>query len=191
MIIVYGYTDGQVILSTQMFYDGPIPPNGIFDDFLAIPALTQDVTTRSKFSDLINATVPTINASTGFRTVYNHIPMLDYSKSRIDSIIDEVNFWGPMLSAHGPNIFAYVLEPFVPKPSNSRDHVAFPTNLNLQWLSESEDSDGGMNRYTRIMRYYGTPVVDMFGEEGLKKMEATRERVDPHGIMLLTGGFKV
>ena len=38
---------------------------------------------------------------------------------------------------------------------------------------------------------YDVPVVDMYGEEGVKRMEATRERVDPHGVMLLTGGFKV
>ncbi|KAK0224284.1 FAD dependent oxidoreductase [Armillaria fumosa] len=216
IIIVYGYTSGEVILSTQMFYDGAIPPNGIFDDFLAIPALTQDtVMTRSKFSDLINATVPTINASTGLRTVYNHMPMLNYSESSIDDIIDEVNFWGPMLSAHGPNIVAYAIEPFLPSllshastgssayPS-SRDHVAFPTNVNLQWLSESEDDvfhgaarqtaerlgAQGESMYPNYA-IYDTPVVDMFGEEGVKRMEATRKRVDPHGVMMLTGGFKV
>ncbi len=38
-----------------MFYDGPTPPDGIFDDFLAIPALTKDIATRS-FFDLINST---------------------------------------------------------------------------------------------------------------------------------------
>ncbi|PBK85371.1 FAD dependent oxidoreductase [Armillaria gallica] len=214
MIIVYGYTSGQVILSTQMFYDGPDPPDGIFDDFLAIPAFAQDVTTRS-FSELINSTVPTINASTGYRTVYNHIPTLEYSASNIEAVIDEVNFWGPVLSTHGPNVVAYSMEPFLPNllthapagssayPS-SRDHVAFPTNVNLLWLSESEDDtfhDAARRTAERLgaegesiypnYALYGTPVVDMFGEEGVKRMEATRERVDPHGVMMLTGGFKV
>ncbi len=46
-----------------MFYDGPTPPDGIFDDFLAIPALTQDVATRS-FFDLINSTS---NDAAGYR----------------------------------------------------------------------------------------------------------------------------
>ncbi|KAK0184491.1 FAD dependent oxidoreductase [Armillaria mellea] len=214
ILIVYGYTSGQVILSTQMFYDGPTLLDGIFDDFLAIPALAQDITTRS-FSDLINGTVAIMNASTGYRTVYNDIPLLNYSQSSIDSIIDEVTFWGPMLSVHGANIVSYALEPFLPSllthaPAGSsaypgsRDHAAFPTNLNMQWVSESEDSvfhDAAMETAERLgaegeMMYpnyaiYGTPVVDMFGEEGVKRMEATRERVDPHGVMLLTEGFKV
>ncbi len=87
---------------------------------------------------------------------------------------------------------------------SSRDHVAFPTNLNLQWLSESEDDtfhDAARQTAERLggegesiypnYALYGTPVVDMFGEEGVKRMEATRERVDPHGVMMLTGRFKV
>ncbi|KAK0447293.1 FAD dependent oxidoreductase [Armillaria borealis] len=214
MIMVYGYTSGQDILSTRMFYDGPDPPDDIFDDFLAIPALTQEVTTRS-FFDLINSTAATINASTGYRTVYNDIPMLEYSESSIEGIIDEVNFWGPTLSTHGPHVVAYSIEPFLPSllthapagssayPS-SRDHVAFPTNLNMQWLSESEDDvfhDAARQTAERLgaegesiypnYAIYDTPVVDIFGEEGVKRMEATRERADPYGVMLLTGGFKV
>ncbi|PBK85373.1 FAD dependent oxidoreductase [Armillaria gallica] len=208
MIIEYGYTSGQ------MFYDGPIPPDGIFDEFLAIPALALDVTTRS-FFDLINGTVPIVDASTGYRTVYNHIPTLEYSASNIEDVLDELNYWGPTLSAHGAFYVDYAIEPFLPSllthaPAGSsaypgsRDHVAFPTNVNLQWLSESEDSvfhDGARQTVERLSAegesiypnyaIYSTPVVDMFGEEGVKKMEATRQRVDPHGVMMLTGGFKV
>ncbi|SJL13225.1 related to 6-hydroxy-D-nicotine oxidase [Armillaria ostoyae] len=214
ILIIYGYTSGQVYLSTQVFYDGPTPPDGIFDDFLAIPALAQDVTTRS-FFDLINSTVAPINASTGYRTVFNDIPMLEYSESNIEGVIDELNYWGPTLSAHGGFFIGYAFEPFLPSllthapagssayPS-SRDHVVFPTNINMQWLSESEDGvfhDAARKTAERLgaegesiypnYAIYGTPVVDMFGEEGVKRMEATRERVDPFGVMSLTGGFKV
>ncbi|KAK0499173.1 hypothetical protein EDD18DRAFT_1070573 [Armillaria luteobubalina] len=213
ILIIYGYYSGQALLSSQMFYDGPTPPDGIFDDFLAIPALAEDVTTRS-FSDLIHSTFAMINASAGYRTVYNHIPMLEYSESSIDGVIDELNFWGPTLSVHGANFISYVVEPFLPSllshspagssayPS-SRDHVAYPTNLNFQWTSESEDGvfhDAARHSAERLgaegesvypnYAIYGTPVVDMFGE-GVKRMEATRERVDPHDVMLLAGGFKV
>ncbi|KAK0479217.1 FAD dependent oxidoreductase [Armillaria novae-zelandiae] len=202
MIMAYGYTNGQVFLSSTMFYDGPTPLEGVFDDFLAIPALTQDVMTRSKFSDLINATAPTMNATARFWTVYDHIPMLNYSESVIDSIIDEVNFWGPMLSVHGATIISYTVEPFLlsllshaPVGSSaypsSWDHVAFPTNLDFQWILENEDEvfhDAARQTVQRLgaqgksiyLNYviYGTPVVDMFSDEGLKRMKATRKRVD-------------
>ncbi len=51
----------------------------------------------------------------------------------------------------------------------------------------------GMAGAPRYPNYaiFDTPVVDMYGEEGLKRMATTRERVDPDGVMQLTGGFKV
>lgn len=47
-----------------MFYDGPTPPAGIFDDFLAIPYFTKDVKTRP-FLDLVLAAPA--NATGGLR----------------------------------------------------------------------------------------------------------------------------
>ncbi len=49
-----------------MFYNGPTPPDGIFDDFLAIPASAQDISTRS-FFDLINSTSVSTDAAAGYR----------------------------------------------------------------------------------------------------------------------------
>ncbi|KAK0224250.1 hypothetical protein IW262DRAFT_882884 [Armillaria fumosa] len=210
MVMTYAYTSSQVSLSSMIFYDGHIPPDGIFDDFLAIPASAQDITTRS-FLDLItSATFPT-----GLRAAYNHIPILEYSESTIEGMINELNFWGPTLSAHGATSVIYTIEPFLPSllthapagssayPS-SRDHVVFPSLVSSQWVSESEDAvfhDAmrqtaerlGVTGETIYPNYaiYDAPVVDMYGEEGVERMEATRKRVDPHGVMLLTGGFKV
>ena len=42
-------------ITLNMFYDGPEPPAGIFDDFLSTPYFTKDVQTRS-FTSLIAAT---------------------------------------------------------------------------------------------------------------------------------------
>ncbi|PBK85330.1 FAD-binding domain-containing protein [Armillaria gallica] len=210
MVMTYAYASGQVSLATQMFYDGPTPPDGIFDDFLAIPALAQDFTTRSYFDLIGSTTFPT-----GLRTVYNHIPTLEYSESTIEDMINELNFWGPTLSAHGATSVTYAVEPFLPgllthAPAGSsaypgsRDHTVFPSIVGLQWVSQSEDDvflDAARQTAEKLgvagesiypnYAIYDAPVVDMYGEEGVKRMEATRERVDPYGVMLLTGGFKV
>ncbi|KAK0499152.1 FAD dependent oxidoreductase [Armillaria luteobubalina] len=213
MSMLYAYASGQESLTALMFYDGSTPPDGIFDDFLAIPALAQDFTTRPYF-DLINSTLPSTSSAAGYRTVINHIPTLEYSESFIEGIVDELNYWGPTLFAHGAVFTTYGIEPFLPSllthapagssayPS-SRDHVVFPTLVSSQWLSESDDDvfhDAvrktakklGVEGESIYPNYaiYDTPVVDMYGEEGLKRMEATRKRVDPSGVMLLTGGFK-
>ncbi|PBK61220.1 FAD-binding domain-containing protein [Armillaria solidipes] len=210
MVMTYAYASGQVSLSTQMFYDGPTPPDGIFDDFLAIPSSAEDFTTRSFFDLIASTTFPN-----GLRTVYNHIPTLEYSESTIEGMINELNFWGPTLSAHGATSVTYAVEPFLPSlltraPAGSsaypgsRDHAVFPSIIGLQWVSESEDDvflDAARKTAEKLgvegesiypnYAIYDDLVVDMYGVAGVKRMEATRKRVDPYGVMLLTGGFKV
>ncbi len=86
----------------------------------------------------------------------------------------------------------------------SRELLILPTEVTLGWVSESEDGvfhDAarkmtlklGMVGASRYPNYamYGTSVADMYGEEGLKRTQDTRARVDPDGVMQLTGGFKV
>jgi hypothetical protein len=54
----------QLVAIAILLYDGPTPPQGLFDDFLAIPTIQQNVSSRS-FYDLVsslgfgNPTVPT------------------------------------------------------------------------------------------------------------------------------------
>jgi hypothetical protein len=49
-----------------MFYNEPTPPTGLFDDFLAIPALAKDVHTRD-FPSLVKSLG--VNNSSGLRYV--------------------------------------------------------------------------------------------------------------------------
>ena len=50
----YNFLLGQPGVSLLLFYDYPTPPDGIFDDYLAIPHFTKDVKTRT-FLDLVGA----------------------------------------------------------------------------------------------------------------------------------------
>ena len=42
----------QLLISIMMFYDAPSHPSGIFDQFLAIPSASYDVSVRS-YLDLV------------------------------------------------------------------------------------------------------------------------------------------
>lgn len=53
IITAYNFLLGQPGIALLLFYDGPTPPAGLFDAFLAIPYLTKDVATRS-YPDAIN-----------------------------------------------------------------------------------------------------------------------------------------
>ncbi|KAG7445406.1 FAD-binding domain-containing protein [Guyanagaster necrorhizus] len=213
MIMTYGYSGSpaQLSLSGMMFYDGPTPPGGIFDDFLALPSLSKDIKSRSFYDFIMSLEFSADND----RVVSNDIPVLDYSESTIKGLIDELNHSASTLFTQGASLTAFSIEPFLPTifdhaPANSsaypssRERAVLLTNLNFQWVGESHDSvfHAAAGAFTQKLgvpgapRYpnyaiAGTPVKDMYGEEGVRRMEATRERVDPRGVMRLTGGFKV
>lgn len=54
----------QTAIELNLFYDAPTPPDGIFDEFLALPYLTSDISTRSFLSLVLTA--PS-NATSGLR----------------------------------------------------------------------------------------------------------------------------
>ncbi|KAG6855901.1 hypothetical protein H0H87_009504 [Tephrocybe sp. NHM501043] len=60
-IVSYIFAFGQPLISQAFFYDGPTPPEGIFDDFMEIPSISKDVGTRNltSFMALTAATTAT------------------------------------------------------------------------------------------------------------------------------------
>ena len=56
----------QVVSSVILFYNGPQAPSGIFDAFLRIPNLQQDIKTRS-YADLVKIQASPAVTPVGFR----------------------------------------------------------------------------------------------------------------------------
>lgn len=61
---IVGLSFSQPGVSLLLFYDDPTPPGGIFDEFLAIPYFTKDVSTRS-FVSLVQSAPA--NTTSGLR----------------------------------------------------------------------------------------------------------------------------
>lgn len=68
-----------------MFYDGPSPPSGTFDDFLNVPSLSRDVKART-FVDFIEATPA--GAVNGLRTYFHPIPVKAYTPTLVKAFAD-------------------------------------------------------------------------------------------------------
>ena len=60
-----------------LFYDGPTPPAGIFDDFVAIQALSSDLQIRS-FASYIQSLAPFAPIDPGTNAYWGSINFLDY-----------------------------------------------------------------------------------------------------------------
>ncbi|KAK7448815.1 hypothetical protein VKT23_013545 [Stygiomarasmius scandens] len=207
-------------VSQLLFYDGPTPPDGIFDDFLNIPHLTKDVETRD-FISLVQSSPS--NATSGQRGVFNTVPVPTLSANVINAMFNETVFWGNKLQFSSGTFISYDIEHFLPSilthntsPSAwppTRDTAYMPQFIYYAWLSESEDQDfydairqsseqiarvaiqegqQGVETAPPYPNYaiFDTPVELMYGDS-LPRMRNVKARVDPNNVMGLCGGIKI
>ncbi|KAJ6533798.1 FAD dependent oxidoreductase [Mycena vulgaris] len=203
-------------ISLILFYDGPTPPAGIFDDFLAIPNLSEDIKTRS-FLSLVNSPG---DPATG-RAAFHTVSVLAYSPTLVDAILNETSFWAAQLTSAGASFISYDIEPFLPTIyTHNKLPTAYPPvrgpgymplNLYFSWANETSDeifhaalkqsaahltqvaiNDGqhiaGAPLYTNYA-LADTPLERIYGAH-LLRLRAIKRAVDPGNVMGLAGGFK-
>ncbi|KAJ8590732.1 hypothetical protein M405DRAFT_880883 [Rhizopogon salebrosus TDB-379] len=217
IIASYIWAVGTTEVAELFFYDGPSPPKGIFDEFLAIPNLTEDVSTRT-FLSLVQSFPSNVTET---RTIYNTVSVLDYPVSLLESIANETVFWAESLEPSSAWIISYAVEPFLPSlfdhsstPSAYpplRDRGLFPLNIYFGWTLNS--SDGIMQEAARDSAAYirqlavaggqdvvdaasygnyaifDTPVSRIYGDN-VPRLQAIKAAADPTNVMGLAGGFK-
>ncbi|KAI0079336.1 FAD dependent oxidoreductase [Panus rudis PR-1116 ss-1] len=216
----YNFVLGAPGVSLLLFYNGPNPPAGIFDDYLAIPHFTKDVSTRS-FLSLVKA-APS-DATAGTRGIFHTVPIVQYTPKIMDAILNETKFWGPRLSLASATFVSYDVEPFLPTifthadasssaypPSRARGLQ--PNNIYFAWgLSASDDlmhdaarksaqqltnvalSEGQDIANAPLYGNYAifdTPIERIFGSN-LDRLKSIKAQYDPANAMGLAGGWKI
>ncbi|KAF7763698.1 CAZyme family AA7 [Agaricus bisporus var. burnettii] len=150
IITAYNFLLGQPGISQILFYDGPNPPSGIFDKFMDVPFFTRDVKTRS-FLDLVQASPSNVTANQ--RAIFHTVPVLDYTPSFLNVLLNETIFWGRELSnileLHTGTFISYAVEPFLPDILTHTDQPSAyppdrstrytPLNVYYTWLAEGND----------------------------------------------------
>ncbi|KAF9472666.1 FAD-binding domain-containing protein [Pholiota conissans] len=221
LIASYGYVTAaeQVVVSLLIFYDAPTPPPGLFDAFLAIPALQSDISTRSYLS-LVQS--QDVNSTSGLRIMFEAVPIISFTPELSDILLNETIFWGQKLASKSAVALGVSSEIFLPSIySHNAAKTAFPPVRNIPfqpfvlgyaWDSAEFDADFiraihesaayihkaaialGQTALRNAPVYpnyaaIGTPLKDMYGAN-LPALRALRRRVDPAGVMALTGGWK-
>ncbi|GJE93074.1 FAD dependent oxidoreductase [Phanerochaete sordida] len=209
---------GAPVATIIMFYDGPTPPAGIFDDFLAIPAVDSDISTRSFLSLVQSSPI----ASTT-RAVFNTVSLMTLSPALMKAIVNETQFWTAKLALASANFISYDVEPFLTSLFThgsiqatayppTRAQGLLPLNIYYAWGLELDDAfmqdairqsaahlkavaiaEGQDIADAPVYGNYavlGTSVEDVFGDS-LPRMRVTKQRVDPNNVMALAGGWKV
>ncbi|KAJ7727587.1 FAD-binding domain-containing protein [Mycena metata] len=220
IIPAYNFLLGEPGVSHIMFYDGPSPPAGIFDDFLAIPHLTEDVSTRS-FLSLVQS-APS-NATTGARGAFHTVSLLEYSPAMMDAILNETIFWGARLALAGATFISYDIEPFLPTlythatspsafpPRGPNPPGYLPLNLYYAWAPSTSDDlfhaalHQSSDHLTQVAISEGQAIADAplytnyalydtplerIYGANLPRLRTIKGEVDPGNVMGLAGGFK-
>jgi len=213
------YSSGQLSAVISYFYDAPTP-SGVFDDFLAIPAIGGDVTTTS-FSDLILSAGSPGAASNSLRGFLDNVPVTQYSSAVFDAFANQTRFWGALLWALDKNsslnsgfepfdkgLFSHGSASAYPP---DRSHAIFPTGLGLVWSDASLDDkmafalrnisdtvrDVALADGQNVSHAAKYPNYALFGTPledmyggNVERLRKIRAAVDSEDVMDLTGGWK-
>ncbi|KAI0044154.1 FAD-binding domain-containing protein [Auriscalpium vulgare] len=210
---------GGLVSIVLMFYDGPSPPSGIFDDLLAIPSEANSVKTQS-FSSFLTS-LPSTNPAAGPRALFSSVSVLQYTESLLKVIYNETVYWAARLALLDTSPFvSYDIEPFNPALFSygsgsayppSRAQPLLPTNLYFSWTLSAIDvqvhdailqssntikaaavAEGqNVDDASEYGNYalYDTPLQGIYGGN-VARLKAIHASVDPQNVMGLAGGFK-
>ncbi|KAL7284764.1 hypothetical protein ACG7TL_002071 [Trametes sanguinea] len=215
----YNFLLGEPGVSLLLFYDYPTPPDGIFDDFLAIPHFTKDVKTRTLL-DLVKSAPA--NATGGQRAIFHTVSLLQFNDKIMDAVLNETKFWGERLSFQSGNFISYDVEPFLstifshaPEGSSayppSRSTGLLPLNIYYAWgasLADETMQNAARQSAAHLTQVIlgegqdisdaalygnyailGTPLERIYGQN-VSKLKALKAKYDPGNVMGLAGGWK-
>ncbi|KAH9997045.1 FAD dependent oxidoreductase [Russula vinacea] len=210
------YRNGSVSFGLLLFYDGPEPPMGLYDELLCLISTTTTIF-QGTFTDFMS----TQDSPTYKRVCNNGIPMLRYTEPIMKAYTNETKFWGDKLSQYDDSVLLnYILEPFEPDFLTHGEQSAYPPDRSLavfpslvyvSWTRASADVhmvealrlsaaslveaaiQGGqdLKNAATYVNYAisGTPLERMYGKH-LERLREIRKKHDPENVMGLAGGWK-
>ncbi|THU83468.1 FAD-binding domain-containing protein [Dendrothele bispora CBS 962.96] len=162
-------------VSQLLFYDGPTPPDGIFNDFLDIPHFTEDVDTRD-FISLVQASPANLTAGQRSVGIFATVPVPTLSANVINAMFNETVFWGHKLQLDSGTFISYDIEHFLPSilthntsPSAwppTRDTAYIPQFIYYAWLFEFEDE-----KFYDAIRQSSAQIANVAKQEGQKGVD--------------------
>ncbi|KAG1884295.1 FAD-binding domain-containing protein [Suillus subluteus] len=214
----YNYVSGVAEISCILFYDAPTRPEGIFDEFLSIPHIDQDISTRS-YVNLIQS-LP-LNLTSGLRSVFHWVAMEEVTVPVLNMIANETLFWGAELTDSSARIVSYDVDIYLPTlyehvdsptaypPSRSRGYSFI--EVYYGWAdSDSDDTmfdavNASAKHMIEALTDVGQDIANvavypnnappntslerMYGDN-VSRLQAIKNAVDPDNVMGLAGGWK-
>ncbi|KAI9449101.1 FAD-binding domain-containing protein [Lactarius psammicola] len=220
LAVFLSYASGQMISGSVLFYDAPVPPQGLFDEFLAIPTTLKNVSTSS-FLDLILSLNPLSPPPSSARYYQIGVPVTLYSPAVFDAFVNRTMVWGARVASLDKNAtVAVTLEPFdggiFSHGSGSayppdRSQAVFQSIISTTWTDASIDgviapalrkesaaihavalADGQNVSHAAVYVNYALFDTPLKDIYGqnVPRLRKIRAAIDPEDVMGLAGGFK-
>ncbi|KAH9037371.1 FAD-binding domain-containing protein [Lactarius deliciosus] len=210
------YANGTLLFGISLFYDGPEPPQGLYDELLNLPSASKSIVEGSFVEFVDSQLLP------GFKRGYlSSAPILHYTEPIMNAFMNETEFYGKKLSQYDPSVLVvYTIDPFESdlfthgSPSAyppDRTRPVFPSSIYYGWTDESVDKhmDDAIRTSTATLEragiqdgqdlenapayvnyaISGTPLEKIYGGN-LQRLREIRAKYDPEDIMGLAGGWK-
>jgi len=210
------YSNRTISYQTILFYDGPEPPEGFYDDFLDLPNSGKFIIQGDFVKFLSYLIIPARE-----RIFPNGIPMLRYSEPVLKAVIDELKATGDkMFEKDEEVLLAFNLEPFESDifthgaPSAyppDRSRTILPSALVVTWNDKSHDEfmQDSVRKLSASITEAGikdgqdlkdavnypnyalgeAPLEEMYGKN-VKRLREIKNKYDPFHVMDLTDGFR-
>ncbi|KAK7046933.1 FAD-binding domain-containing protein [Favolaschia claudopus] len=140
-------TFAQPIAAVQLFYDGPVVPEGMFADFFAIPTVSNNWGGPITFL----AWSGKDGGVSSLRGVFHAFSTLPHTPEFLQDVVDEVSAFGAELGPKSAAYLSVAIEPFMsgalntPASSSSayppvRSPVLLPSNIFFGYTDASQDA---------------------------------------------------
>ncbi|KAJ7780926.1 FAD-binding domain-containing protein, partial [Mycena metata] len=148
----------------QLFYDGPVLPEGMFSDFFAIPTLTTTWAGPITFLEWSG----TDGGVSGLRGYFHAFSTLPHTTEFLQDVADEISLFGAMLGNTSAVYLSVAIEPFLSTAlSNNnatsrssayppvRSPVLLPSNIFFGYTDAAEDAP----MYAAIVQFQANIVA--------------------------------
>ncbi|ESK82230.1 putative fad dependent oxidoreductase [Moniliophthora roreri MCA 2997] len=198
-----GTNEEESFLSVGLFYDAPMPPSGLFGEYLNIPGATINSPGTMSFPDALQALNGDLGTLNPPRSARYTVPVSRYTVGILDEMKTQFERIVAETKASNHSFISLVITP---------EPFAQPNAHKLDWEDPASDEFfvNAMSKAQRAIQARAieegqsfpddilynnyapasTPLELIYGDN-LGRLREIKRRIDPENIMGLAGGFKI